>query len=350
MPDIHQIQFSLEEYQEAARIYREPLLLLPLFAAQETLKFMTGVPGVRYSVAVGTAESNAQFAPYKASRKSAGTTDVIYRDLKTYFGNVSEDFEPNSVIQLLLGRGAAFLGDGQKTAPSAKLVLSTVMKALGHNLEQALFTAERDATGDTTMDLFDGWGTIADKEIAANNISVAKGNLMELTDAITDVNAVDIAKEIVYGLDSSLRKQNCFLYCSQDFADKYNESYLATHSGIVYNDKFEQVYVEGSNRKVTLAPLPCLDGTDKFFVSPKENMLFGYDNMSDIERIQVDRFQPWILTLSAAMFFGVQFHSIDKRMLKVIKLAGSSSNEESGSNTPAGGDTPAGGGEGGNGQ
>lgn len=321
MPDIHQIQFSLEEYQEAARTYREPLLLLPLFAAQESLKYMTGVPGVRYSVAVGTAESNAQFAPYKASRKSAGTTDIIYRDLKTFFGNCSEDFEPNSVIQLLLGKGAAFLGDGQKNAPSAKLVLATVMKSLGHNLEQVLFTAERDATGDTTADLFDGWGTIADAEIADANISVAKGNLMELDEEITDVNAVDIAKEIVYGLDPHLRKMDSFLYCSQEFADNYNEAYLATHSGIVYNDKFEQVYVEGSNRKVTLAPLPCLDGTDKFFVSTKENMLYGYDNMSDIEKIQVDRFQPWILTLSAAMFFGCQFYSIDKRMLKVIKLA-----------------------------
>ncbi|MBR5640462.1 MAG: hypothetical protein IKW83_12195 [Muribaculaceae bacterium] len=322
--EIHTIEISLEEYQEAARIYRQPLLLLPLFAAQETLKFMTGIPGVRYSVAVGTAESNAQFAPYKASRKSAGTTDIIYRDLKTYFGNVAEDFEPNSVIQLLLGKGAAFLGDGQKNAPSAKLVLSTIMQSLGHNLEQVLFSAERDATGDTTADLFDGWGTIADAEIEDENISVAKGNLMELEEEITDVNAVDIAKEILFGLDSNLRKQNCFLYCSQDFADKYNESYLATHSGIIYNDKYEQAFVEGSGRKLTLAPLPCLDGTDKFFVAPKENMLYGYDNMSDIERIQVDRFQPWILTLSAAMFFGCQFYSIDKRMLKVIKLAAAS--------------------------
>lgn len=322
----HIIEFSLEEYQEAARIWRQPLLLLPLFAAKESLKFMTGIPGVRYSVAVGTAESNAQFAPYKASRMSAGTTDVIYRDLKTYFGNVVEKFEPNSVIQLLMGRGAAFIGEAQKNAPSAKLVLATIMKSLGHNLEQVLFTAERDATGDTSADLFDGWGTIADLEIAAENISVAKGNLMELNEEITDVNACDIAKQIVYGLDPHLRKMDSFLYCSQDFADKYNESYLATHSGIPYNDKFEQAFVEGSNRKVTLAPLPCLEGTDKFFVAPKENMLYGYDNMSDVEKIVVKDYEPFLLTLAAAMFFGCQFYSIDKRMLKVIKLAEASEN------------------------
>ena len=36
----HIIEFSLEEYQEAARIWRQTLLLLPLFAAKESLKFM----------------------------------------------------------------------------------------------------------------------------------------------------------------------------------------------------------------------------------------------------------------------------------------------------------------------
>lgn len=321
MPDIHTINIPMEEYQEAARIYKQELLLLPLFSAQDSLKFMTGIPGVRYSVAVGTAESNAQFAPYKASRKSAGTTDIIYRDLKTYFGNVVEEFEPNSVIQLLLGRGAAFIGDGQRSAPSAKLVLATVMKSLGHNLEAVLFTAERDATGDTSADLFDGWGTIADAEIADGNISVAKGNLMELEEEITDVNAVDVAKEILFGLDSRLRKQDCFLYCSQKFADQYNEAYQSTHTGLIYNDQYDQAYVEGSNHKLTLAPIPCLDDTDKFFVAPKENMLYGYDNMSDIEKIVVKDYAPFILTLAAAMFFGCQFYSIDKRMLKVIKLA-----------------------------
>ena len=101
----HIIEFSLEEYQEAARIWRQPLLLLPLFAAKESLKFMTGIPGVRYSVAVGTAESNAQFAPYKASRMSAGTTDVIYRDLKTYFGNVVKELCPDfSIIMRIQGQ------------------------------------------------------------------------------------------------------------------------------------------------------------------------------------------------------------------------------------------------------
>ena len=339
---MHEISFSDQDYIKAAERWEKQLLLLPLMAAQDTLKFMTPMGGIRTKVHLGAAESSAQFAPYKYDRKSVGTTTIDWRVLEPQFGNVCEDFEPNSVIRSLLGANAAFLGDGQKQAPSAKLVLACVAKSLGAHLEDVIFSAKRDATGDTTADLFDGFGTIADAEITAENISSAKGNLMTLSEAVDATNAVDLAKEIVYSLDPHLRKLNTFLYCSQDFADKYNEAYLLTHSGIIYNERFEQMFVEGSNRRMTLCPLPCLDGTDKFFVAPKENMIYGYDNMSDLERLQVDRFSPWVLTMSAAMFFGVQFRSIDKRMLKVVKLAaaasGGGSDSGSGSGNGSGGD------------
>ena len=55
-------------------------------------------------------------------------------------------------------------------------------------------------------------------------------------------------------------------------------------------------------------------------IAPKNNMLYGYDNMSDVESIEVERFAPFVLTYVATMFFGVQFESIDKSRLKVIEL------------------------------
>lgn len=317
----HQINITDEDYKKAAIKWRKELLMLPLFACQDTLKYMTGRPGIRYQEKVGSASSNAQFAPYKADRKSASTTEIKYRTLETFFGNVVEDFEPNQLISTLLGAGASFIGDGQKSAPDAKLVLSLVAKALGKNLHDVIFTAKRNASGDTTKDLFNGFTTIAEQEIADNNISMANGNLLDIKQEVSSANAVDIAKEILYALDPHLRAENCFLFCDQHFADMYNEGYLLSHSGISYNTQFDQPYVEGSGKKLTIAPLASLQGTKKFFVAPKANMLYGYDSMSDIERIQVDRFAPFILTFSAAMFFGTQFESIDKRRLMVVDMA-----------------------------
>lgn len=316
----HNISFSDEEYQKAAEKWRQQLLLLPMLSCKDSLRFMTGIPGIRNKEHVGTAKSNAQFGPYKADKNSSSTTEVKYRELETFFGNVCEDFEPNSVITMLLGQNASFLGEGQKTAPSAKLVIASVLKSLGESLHNVLFTAKRNAEGDTSADLFNGFITIADAEVTAKNISEAKGNLLKITTGFSEADALDVAKSIERKAHPVLRATEKFLYCSPEFADAYNDAYMLTHGGIVYNKKFEQAVVEGSNNKTTLAPLTCLAGSSKFFLAPKSNMLYGYDSLSDQERIQVDRFKPFMLTLSAAMFFGVQFYSIDPRMLLMVDV------------------------------
>lgn len=316
----HNISFSDEEYQKAAEKWRQQLLLLPMLSCKDSLRFMTGIPGIRNKEHVGTAKSNAQFGPYKADKNSSSTTEVKYRELETFFGNVCEDFEPNSVITMLLGQNASFLGEGQKTAPSAKLVIASVLKSLGESLHNVLFTAKRNAEGDTSADLFNGFITIADAEVTAENISEAKGNLLKITTGFSEADAFDVAKSIERKAHPVLRATEKFLYCSPEFADAYNDAYMLTHGGIVYNKKFEQAVVEGSNNKTTLAPLTCLAGSSKFFLAPKSNMLYGYDSLSDQERIQVDRFKPFMLTLSAAMFFGVQFYSIDPRMLLMVDV------------------------------
>ena len=316
----HNISFSDEEYQKAAEKWRQQLLLLPMLSCKDSLRFMTGIPGIRNKEHVGTAKSNAQFGPYKADKNSSSTTEVKYRELETFFGNVCEDFEPNSVVTMLLGQNASFLGEGQKTAPSAKLVIASVLKSLGESLHNVLFTAKRNAEGDTSADLFNGFITIADAEVTAENISEAKGNLLKITTGFSEADALDVAKSIERKAHPVLRATEKFLYCSPEFADAYNDAYMLTHGGIVYNKKFEQAVVDGSNNKTTLAPLTCLAGSSKFFLAPKSNMLYGYDSLSDQERIQVDRFKPFMLTLSAAMFFGVQFYSIDPRMLLMVDV------------------------------
>lgn len=316
----HNISFSDEEYQKAAEKWRQLLLLLPMLSCKDSLRFMTGIPGIRNKEHVGTAKSNAQFGPYKADKNSSSTTEVKYRELETFFGNVCEDFEPNSVVTMLLGQNASFLGEGQKTAPSAKLVIASVLKSLGESLHNVLFTAKRNAEGDTSADLFNGFITIADAEVEAGNIADGKGNLFKITTGFSEADALDVAKSIERKAHPVLRATEKFLYCSPEFADAYNDAYMLTHGGIVYNKKFEQAVVEGSNNKTTLAPLTCLAGSSKFFLAPKSNMLYGYDSLSDQERIQVDRFKPFMLTLSAAMFFGVQFYSIDPRMLLMVDV------------------------------
>ena len=64
------LNFTLEEYQAAAHKWRKDLLMLPIIGIEETLKFMTGRPGIRYKESVAMLNGNAQFAPYKPARRT----------------------------------------------------------------------------------------------------------------------------------------------------------------------------------------------------------------------------------------------------------------------------------------
>ena len=315
------LNFTLEEYQEAAHKYRSELLMLPIIGIEETLKFMTGRPGIRYKESVAAVNGDAQFAPYKPARRSDFNLNLDFRTLETFFGSVVAQFEPNSAVSTLLGAIGETKGDGQMQAPTAKHVLALIAKSLSENLNNAIWAGQRNAAGDTTLDLFDGFDTITDADITEGKIAASEGNYMKLTEAITTANAVDVAKEILFSLDPRLRAQTCYMYCSQEFADKYNESYLLSHAGINYNTQYSQTVVEGSNGKLILCPLANKADSKFIHVSPKINMLVGYDQMSDAESVMVKEDEPFILSYIATMFFGVQFESIDKRRLKVVELA-----------------------------
>ena len=313
------LSFTLAQYQEAATIYRKDLLMLPIIGIQESLQYMTGRPGIRYKEEVASISGDAQFAPYKPSRSQDFNLNLDFRTLETYFGSVVAKFEPNSAISTLLGTGAT-KGDGQMTTPTARHVLARIAKNLSEHLNDAVWNGKRNAAGDTTADLFDGFDTITDKEIAAGTIAADQGNYMKFTDEITAANAVDIAKEILFSLDPRLRKEDLYLYCSQDFVDKYNEGYLLTHGGIPYNTQYGQGAVEGSNGKLKFCPLYNKAGSKFMHVTTKSNMLVGYDQMGDVENVMVKEYAPFILSYIATMFFGVQFETIDKRRFKTIEI------------------------------
>ena len=314
------LTFTLQQYQEAATIYRKDLLMLPIIGIQESLQYMTGRPGIRYKEQVASISGDAQFAPYKPSRSQDFNLNLDFRTLETFFGSVVAKFEPNSAISTLLGTGAT-KGDGQMTTPTALHVLALIAKGLSEHLNDALWSGKRNPGGDTTADLFDGFDTITEKEIAAGTIDKDLGNYMKIDEPITSANAVDVAKSILFSLDPRLRKEELYMFCSQDFADKYNEGYLLTHGGIAYNTQYDQTAVEGSNGRLKLVPLYNKMDSKFIHVCPKSNMLVGYDQMGDVESILVKEYEPFILSYIATMFFGVQFESIDKRRFKAIELA-----------------------------
>ncbi|PWL61027.1 MAG: hypothetical protein DBY35_06505 [Bacteroidales bacterium] len=308
-----------EDYKKTADKWEPVLLDLPIRAAKDVLGLMTGVKGVRGKKHFGAISGHSQFAPFKRNRESEASVDIDYRTLETHPGNVVELFAPVDYSMLAMGYDDPVIGEGVKKASTTLKVLAMLCKARGESLADAAINGIRNPEGDTALDLCDGLLEILKKEWGANRISLDKGNYYEYHEDITAENAVDIAKDIVRNLHPKLRKLDSFLFCSQHFADMYNEGYLLSHPAVPYNDKYEQAYVEGSNKKLTLMPLPELEGSTWFFVTQKDNLLWGTDNESDESFVDIMRKDHYTLSFASHIWFGVQFHSIDPRKLMVVR-------------------------------
>ena len=134
--------------------------------------------------------------------------------------------------------------------------------------------------------------------------------LMLRQNGINDVTVQSVAGKLT----------DLYMFCTQDFADKYNEGYLLTHGGINYNNQYAQDCVEGSNGRLHIIPMYNKIGSKFIHICPKSNMLIGYDQMGDMESVMVKEYEPFILSYIATMFFGCQFESINKRRFKAIEL------------------------------
>lgn len=317
----YKVNITPDDYCKAAIKYRKELLYIPVYTLGDFRKYCTDRPGVRYEERVGSLTGTAEFAPYDPDRVVDPNIKVAYRALKTYFGSVVARFEPNSVIAGLLGEGAQHRGEGQKQSGIALAVLRKIAETIGEGLYNHIWDAVRNADGQTTKDLFDGFDTITAAEITAGAIAADKGNYVKATAKVTSANCMDFVRQnIVRKLHPKLRQQTAYLHCTQDFYDMYCEGYLLTHGATPYNDKYEQTVVEGTNGKLILVPHPNKDGSKYIHVTTKDNLLIGYDQLSDEETVEVEKHSAFKLDYVATTFFGVQFESVAPERLFVCEL------------------------------
>ena len=71
---------------------------------------------------------------------------------------------------------------------------------------------------------------------------------------------------------------------------------------------------------MTFAPMVGKKGSKYIHICPKGNMIVGVDQMSDRERLEINRYEPKVRTGELYMYFGTQFESLDPRRMLVIQL------------------------------
>ena len=175
--------------------FRKEVLLMPIAALMATvLNHMTLRKGIRGDETVGTADSDAELRPYKSEKGETDSSKFTARTLTTYLGDVVEEFDPYQLFATVYGEQFEDLTE-RKEADVVKKLSLAMAKRIAKKLAMAIFSGVRNDKGTKTTDLFNGFDTIAAKEITDGNIAAGKGNYIDV-EKITEANVGDVLKSI----------------------------------------------------------------------------------------------------------------------------------------------------------
>ncbi|MDD7233817.1 MAG: hypothetical protein PUH44_09225 [Bacteroidales bacterium] len=314
------INISDAELQKSAVTYRKDLLVMPVIAAEATLQHMTPRPGVAGREVLGQLSGGIELGPYDPQRYDDEGLDIKPRTLETFLGSVIKRFDLNSVAKSVYG-SLTTQGEALTSLDLARQVLNYLSMQLGRNLNLHIWSAKRNDMGTKTKDLFDGFDTITQKEIDAGTIGTTQGNFMQLPQAIDESNATDILMSIYESADDILQGVPTKMFVPVSVYRAYNKDYLASFGNVVYNTQFKKTYLEGTDNLCELVPLVSKKGSPFIHLTTKSNMIYGYGDGLDSEKIAIEKHHEFLLSFVATMFFGCQFEAINKERLMVAKLA-----------------------------
>ena len=311
---------SVAELDKSARQFRKDILKMPVHALSETIQHMTPRFGIRYSQVVGEMSGSMQFGPYDADREDNSGITITPRELNTYLGSVVKNFDPNTVYQSIYG-SAVTKGEALTQTDITRQIVEFLAAQMGANINLHIWDAKRNASGDETKDLNDGFDTITAAEVTAGKMSAALGNYVELTEAITNNNAVDTLKAIYRGASDLLQSQKTKMFISRNIYNAYLDDYQTTNGALPYNTEFKKTFLEGSDGLCELVPLSNKKDSDYIHLTTQGNMLVGFNQTGEEEEILIEKHKALKLQFVATMFFGVQFESISPERLFVAKLS-----------------------------
>lgn len=313
------VNFTAEDLAKTAVKYRKMFLMMAVIGLEESKRHMSIRPGIRYKEVVGELAGSIEIGPYSETRTDDSNVNIDKRELETFFGSVVRNFSPNTIYQSLWGSSVT-KGEGLKETEITRQVVAYLMKKLSESLNKNIWSAARNDAGTTTSTLFNGFDTIAQKEVTDGKLTVENKNLYSFTEAIDKNNAVEALKTFYRAADDILRGENTKLFISHNIYDAYVDDYQTTVGSVVYNKEFDKAFLEGSRGKCELVPMSNKADSNFIQLTTQGNMLIGVDQESDLEKILIEKHAAFVLQFIVTMFFGCQYESINKERLLVGKL------------------------------
>ncbi len=312
--DIH------EELIKAGTKYKKELLAMPVAVLADALKYMNVRTAIQGKIVGGLLTVDAELRPYRTEKGASDGIEITPYEWETFLGDVVKEFDPHKILGTLY---TELTSKGVKEYQFVKRVALEMSKKIGEKLYDNLFSAERNAAGETTADLFNGFNTLVTAAVAAGKMSEAKGNYMDFTGIpFTVDNVGDRLKYAWRNLNKHLKKQKVKMQLPGSVLDLYEDWFQQEYGHVPWNERFEQRTLVGSRGKCEFVPLDNMEDGDLIHFTIKENMNVGFDQQSDVEDLKIRECDnPKMVQFFMKAYFGVGFETIQEEYLCSLKFA-----------------------------
>lgn len=271
---------------------------------ESTSQYFTPITGAIDELPLAKLVTGSILKPYSSGGGFTATDNALTFGARILNARrISADVEivPLDLYNSWLGQLAGAPPSSPFDIPFEQFIMDAISRQAIADLETAVWTGTYNASGTTAAATMQGVEQLVKAAITSTEIP---GSNVTSYAAITSSNALDQMKLIKSVIAPAYRNKPMYAFVSVDIYDKYMDDYQATVGPIVYNKEYNQMFIEGTQTQIVA--IPALTGINRIIVTPKDNLVFGYDIEGGASNIVTQEFNR---TIKVMMDFraGVQF-------------------------------------------
>ena len=273
---------------------------------ESTAQYFTTFTGAIDQLPLAKLSTGSILKPYAAGGGFAATDDALVFGARILNARrISADISivPLDLYNSWLGQLAGAPPSSPFDIPFEQFIMDAISKQAQDDLEAAVWNGIYDGSGTTAEDVMDGIlqlvkGAVTSGEIPAGNVSAFT--------AITSSNALDEVRKVRNKIAGQYRNKPMYCFLSVANFDNYMDDYQTSVGSVVYNRDYTQVLIEGTQTQLVAIPGMVGPDSNRILITPKDNMVFGYDIEGAASNILTQEFNR---TIKVMMDFraGVNF-------------------------------------------
>jgi hypothetical protein len=244
---------------------------------ESTAQYFTTVTGAIDQLPLAKLSTASVLKPYAAGGGFTATNDALVFGARILNARrISADVEivPLDLYNSWLGQLAGAPPASPFDVPFEQFIMDAIAKQAQDDLEGAIWNGLYDNTGTTSVDTMDGILQLVKAAVTSGEIP---GDNVSAYTAISSSNALDQVKLVRSKIAPQYRNKPMYCFLSVANFDNYMDDYQATVGSVVYNKDYNQIFIEGTQTQLVAIPGMVGPDSDRILITPKENLVFGYD-------------------------------------------------------------------------